>query len=99
MANSITITGYKEGSSSNSTAKIGEYKLQLNPSDLKFTVGQKEGKKTEDVEANGSIISSKAPISLQRELDLSFTIDNTGVVPNDPDVKGYSSSGGDIVNS
>lgn len=99
MANSVTITGYKEGSSSNSTAKIGEYKLQLNPSDLKFTVGQKEGKKTEDVEANGGIISSKAPISLQRELDLSFTIDNTGVVPNDPDVKGYSSSGGDIVNS
>ena len=97
-ANSVTITGYEESEDSNSVTKIGNYKLQLNPTELSFTVGPKTGK--EDAVADGSVASSKAPTTIQRTLELTFILDDTGVVPNNPYVKrGASSSGGNIVNS
>jgi hypothetical protein len=87
---SLTITGYKFPTFTY-FGKIGSYQLQLNPSELSVGVGQKEGKKSEDTDAVGNAISSKAPIFLQRTLDLSFTIDNTGAVPNAPDGMGFFS--------
>lgn len=82
----LTITGYK---SKDFTIfdKIGSYQLQLNPSELSVNVGKKE-EKTRDTDAVGNAITSEAPIFLQRSLDLSFTIDNTGAVPNAPDGMG-----------
>ena len=87
---SLTITVYKFPTFTY-FGKIGSYQLQLNPSELSVGVGQKEGKKSEDTDAVGNAISSKAPIFLQRTLDLSFTIDNTGAVPNAPDGMGFFS--------
>lgn len=83
----LTITGYKFPTFAY-FGKIGSYQLQLNPSELSVSVGQKEDK-IKDADASGNTLTSKAPIFLQRTLDLSFTIDNTGVVPNVPDGMGF----------
>jgi len=88
LSTSLTITGYKYPTFTY-FGMIGSYQLQLNPTELSVSVGQTEGDKEEDTDAVGNAISSKAPIFLQRTLDLSFTIDNTGVVPNSPDGMGF----------
>lgn len=80
FTSSLKITGYKYPT----YGKIGSYRLQLNPSELSINVGQKEEERKEDSLAEGTAITSKAPIFLQRTLSLSFTLDNTGAVPNEP---------------
>lgn len=84
----LMITGYKSEDFS-ILEVIGSYQLQLNPSELSVNVGKNDGETTTDKDAVGNAIRSEAPIFLQRTLDLSFTIDNTGAVPNAPDGMGF----------
>tara|TARA_B110000967_G_C18854735_1_gene546557 strand:+ start:830 stop:1507 length:678 start_codon:yes stop_codon:yes gene_type:complete len=87
MGQYLTINGYKKPSF---ISKIGSYKLQLNPTEISIGVGNVENTDEDtDTDAIGSVIGSKAPIFRQRTLDLSFTIDNTGAVPNKPDGMGF----------
>lgn len=95
FSSSLEISGYKTSDFS-VVDFIGKYRLQLNPSEISINVGQKEDSKTSDSEANGSEISSRAPIFLQRTLDFNFIIDNTGAVPNKPDGMGLF---GDLIDS
>jgi hypothetical protein len=76
----LSIDGYKNPDFTN-TGSIGSFILQLNPAELSFSVGQKEGKSKEDKAVDGSILKSAAPSWIQESLKLSFTIDDTGVVP------------------
>lgn len=80
---SLSISGYKNAKFS-SKDKIGIYKLQLNPAELTFNVGQKEGESSQDEDASGTTITSKAKVFIQRTLDLKFILDNTGAIPNSP---------------
>jgi hypothetical protein len=75
----LSIDGYKN---SDFTDHLDNFFLQLNPAELSFSVGQKEGKSKEDKAVDGSIIKSMSPSWIQQSLKLSFTIDNTGAVPN-----------------
>ena len=88
LSTSLTITGYKYSSFS-VFGMIGSYQLQLNPSQLSVGVGPEKKDKKKDTDAFGNAISSKAPIFLERNLDLSFTIDNTGAIPHEPDGMGF----------
>jgi hypothetical protein len=93
LLNSLIIAGYENPEC---TVPIGIYKLQLNPSELSITVGEKKNEKTKDSDAKGSDITSKSKTFQQRSLDLSFTIDNTGAIPHGPFTL---LSGGNIVES
>jgi hypothetical protein len=63
------------------TDALDNFFLQLYPAELSLSVGQKEGKLKEDKAVDGSILKSISPSWIQESLKLSFTIDNTGVVP------------------
>jgi|AntAceMinimDraft_1070359.scaffolds.fasta_scaffold13968_5 hypothetical protein len=84
FASPLSITGYKYPTFS-IFGYIGTYYLQLNPADISITVGQNEEERTEGADALGSAVTSKAPVHLQRTLDFSFILDNTGAVPYAPD--------------
>jgi hypothetical protein len=75
----LSIDGYRN---SDFTDHLDNFFLQLNPAELSFSVGQKEGKSKEDKAVDGSIIKSMSPSWIQQSLKLSFTIDDTGAVPN-----------------
>jgi nucleoid-associated protein YgaU len=81
LLNALVISGYKDPLG---TQLIGLYKLQLNPSELKITVGEPKVTQTQDSLAGGTAVTSKATVFQQRTLVLSFTIDNTGAVPHSP---------------
>jgi hypothetical protein len=87
--NSLEITGY-ESDSGGSMGELGSYRLQLNPSDISFEVGRTEQESTEEVDAEGSSITSRAITFVRRRVQFKFTIDNTGAIPFEPD--GVSSS-------
>lgn len=81
----LAIFGYKK---SNWTEEVGSYKLQLNPTELDVSIsGLRDGQKKEK-DAKGDGLSKRPPLYTARTLSLKFTIDATGVVPNNPD--GYS---------
>jgi hypothetical protein len=88
MGKYLMISGYKKPNFSN---KIGSYRLQLNPSEISISVGNPQSK-DKDKAASGKDVSRTTPIYRQRTLDLSFTIDGTGAVPNKPDGMGFSPS-------
>ncbi len=75
----LSIDGYRN---SDFTDHLDNFFLQLNPAELSFSVGQKEGKSKEDKAVDGSIIKSMSPSWIQQSPKLSFTIDDTGAVPN-----------------
>ena len=90
MGKQLVITGYKNIKFSE---RIGTYELQLNPSEIKIKIGDISSDGIKDKGAGGNEISSKPPIYRQRTLDIIFTIDNTGAVPNKPDGMGFFGSG------
>ena len=63
---------------------IGTYKLQLNPDQISFSIGDM-GKGEGDADVNASLLTSKAPAFVKKSLSFSFIIDNTGAVPQSPD--------------
>ena len=88
MGKYLIITGYKKA---DFLSKIGSYKLQLNPTEISIGVGDPKIKKVEK-DAEGKTITSITPLYRQRTLDLNFTIDNTGAIPNKPNGMGSSYS-------
>lgn len=84
MGQRLRITGFKTPSFS-SSEKLKEYTLQLNPTALSISVGDPQFKKKEK-DAEGKEIGKKVTAYRQRTLDLTFTIDNTGVIPMKPKV-------------
>ncbi len=82
--NSLEITGY-ESDSGGSMGELGSYTLQLNPSDISFEVGRTEQEAEEEVNAEGSSITSRAITFVRRRVQFKFTIDNTGAIPFEPD--------------
>lgn len=76
----LSIDGYRDADFTN-TGSIDSFILQINPAELSFSVGQNKDKLKEDKAVDGSILKSISPSWIQESLKLSFTIDNTGVVP------------------
>jgi hypothetical protein len=76
----LSIDGYRDPDFTNA-GSIGSFILQINPAELSFSIGQNKGKLKEDKAVDGSILKSIAPSWIQESLNLSFTIDDTGVVP------------------
>jgi|TARA_B110000037_G_scaffold220417_1_gene288294 nucleoid-associated protein YgaU len=76
----LSIDAYRN---SDFTDHLDNFFLQLNPAELSFSVGQnKSASQEEDKGVDGSILKSISPSWIQQSLKLSFTIDDTGVVPN-----------------
>jgi nucleoid-associated protein YgaU len=80
----LEITGF-EAQSGSVLGMMGTYSLQLNPTDISFEVGQSEQEISEDVDAEGSTITSRSITLVNRKVQFKFTIDNTGAIPNQPD--------------
>lgn len=82
--NNLSITGFKTQNGS-ILGLIGNYNLQLNPTDISFEVGNKEQEIEEDQDAEGSTLTSRSMTYINRKVSFTFTIDSTGAIPTSPD--------------
>jgi nucleoid-associated protein YgaU len=91
-SNNLDIAGF-ETQNGSILGLLGNYSLQLNPTDISFEVGRSEQENKQEQDAEGSTLTSRSMTFVNRKVQFKFTIDNTGAVPNPPDGVEISDNG------
>lgn len=75
---------------------VGKYELQINPENIAITFGEPPAT-DEPNSADGKSTTRKSPVYNHQTVKVSFTIDNSGAVPNAPDNLSFFNMNGDSI--
>lgn len=80
----LTLTAYTKFDKGQPSSKLsgGEYEVQINPENISLSYDQLPAKDDEPTSAAGAPLSPKNAAYNKQKIELNFTIDNSGAIPN-----------------
>jgi Contractile injection system tube protein len=90
--NKLIINAFQKFEKGTLQTLVGSYELQLNPNSVACAYAQEKNTNDGPSSAGGDTIESKRPTYYKESIKFSFTLDNSGVLPNAAD--GLSSASG-----
>ena len=88
----LIINAFQKFEAGKLQTNVGSYELQINPNSVSCSFAQEKNISQEPSSAGGDTIESKRPTYYKEAIKFSFTLDDSGVLPNTAD--GISSSTG-----
>lgn len=92
----LTIKAYEKFENGALNALIGTYEVQLNPSQVSFSLAEDDYSRDAAFSATGGALETRRPAFFREVVGFSFILDQTGAIPNEADGVAAGSAGGAV---